>query len=262
MQSMGELMKSRNIQLDGGFDPISRGGFTQVPNFILKEPKLSIGAKITYAMFLSYAWNNEGCFPGQDKLAEDLALSRPRVTDFVAELKEAGYLTIHRLGQGLTNEYIIHYQVRSKFVQRNNATSQTQSVRAIKEQNIHLDASFDPVSRGGFTQVPNFILKEPNLSIGAKLTYAMFLSYAWHDDGCFPGQDILAGNLGLSRSRSTTFVTELKNTALVTVERRGQGLTNNYVIHYQVRSQFVRRNKGIFQAEVSRQTSRSQPADN
>lgn len=46
----------RNIEIVGA-DPVTRHGFTQVPNFILTEPKLSVGAKLTYAMLLSYAWH-------------------------------------------------------------------------------------------------------------------------------------------------------------------------------------------------------------
>lgn len=49
------------------------------------------------------------------------------------------------------------------------------------EQNIKLNSA-DPVALHGFTQLPNFILRNPDLSIGAKTTYALFLSYVWHND--------------------------------------------------------------------------------
>ena len=81
-------------------DPVARGGFTQVPNFILKNPHLSVGAKVAYAMFLSYAWHNESCFPGQERLAEDMGMSRSRVTEFISELERTGLVTIQRRGQG------------------------------------------------------------------------------------------------------------------------------------------------------------------
>ena len=54
----GQLNKYKNIILEG-FDAVSAGGFTQVPNFILKSKELSVGAKLTYSMLLSYAWPNE-----------------------------------------------------------------------------------------------------------------------------------------------------------------------------------------------------------
>src|SRR6266851_2233466 len=80
LTAIGAIIE-RNIELATS-DPIARGGFTQVPNFILKNPQISVGAKVAYAMFLSYAWNNDFCFPGQDGLAKDMGITRPRVTQF------------------------------------------------------------------------------------------------------------------------------------------------------------------------------------
>ncbi|HZA23323.1 MAG TPA: helix-turn-helix domain-containing protein [Dehalococcoidia bacterium] len=54
-----------------GADILTAEGFTQVPNHVLRSKKISPGAKLTYAMLLSYAWNNEYCFPGQERLAID-----------------------------------------------------------------------------------------------------------------------------------------------------------------------------------------------
>ena len=110
MKSIAEIIKERNIHLDT-LDPVTRGGFTQVPNFILKNPAVSVGAKVAYAMFLSYAWHNDSCFPGQDRLAQDMGMSRGRVTQLIADLEEAGLVTIQRRGQGKTNVYTIHFQV-------------------------------------------------------------------------------------------------------------------------------------------------------
>ncbi len=113
MKPIGEIIKEQNIVLET-LDPVARGGFTQVPNFILKSAGLSVGAKVTYAMFLSYAWHNENCFPGQERLAEDMGMSRSRVTEFVGELEKAGFITIQRRGQGKTNVYTIHFHVKRK----------------------------------------------------------------------------------------------------------------------------------------------------
>src|SRR5438552_3132720 len=111
MESIGELLKEKNIELDTK-DPVVRGGFSQVPNFILKDPDLSLGAKVTYAMFLSYAWHNESCFPGQEKLAADMGMSRSRVAEFISELSKSGLITIKRRGLGKTNIYTIHFRVK------------------------------------------------------------------------------------------------------------------------------------------------------
>ena len=55
MQRVSELIKDRNIELVGA-DPATRQGFTQVPNFILTNDRISVGAKLVYAMLLKYAW--------------------------------------------------------------------------------------------------------------------------------------------------------------------------------------------------------------
>jgi len=102
------------------------------------------------------------------------------------------------------------------------------------EQNIKLNTA-DPIARYGFTQLPNFILRDPNLSVGAKATYALFLSYAWHNNLCFPGQERLANDMGMSIGSINAFIKELEALGLIEIERRGQGKTNIYTINYVVR---------------------------
>src|SRR5579885_3236836 len=113
MKQIGEIMQEQNIRLET-LDPVAQGGFTQVPNFILKDPAVSVGAKITYAMFLSYAWHNDSCFPGQERLANDMGVTRVRVTQLIGELEEVGLISVQRRGQGKTNIYTIHFQVKAK----------------------------------------------------------------------------------------------------------------------------------------------------
>ena len=110
MKAIGDLIRERNIQLDT-VDPIVRGGFTQVPNFILRDSRISVGAKVVYAMFLSYAWHNDSCFPGQERLAEDMGMSVSRVNEFIKSLQSAGLIQITRRGQGKTNLYKIKFTV-------------------------------------------------------------------------------------------------------------------------------------------------------
>lgn len=112
MQSITELIKEKNIELATD-DPVARDGFTQVPNFILRNPDLSAGAKVVYAMFLSYAWHNESCFPGQERLAQDIGMSRSRVSEFISELNRAGLVNIQRRGLGKTNIYLVHFSVKA-----------------------------------------------------------------------------------------------------------------------------------------------------
>jgi len=117
MQRIGESDRfkqvEQNIKLNTS-DPIARYGFTQVPNFILRNPGLSVGAKVVYAMFLSYAWHDKLCFPGQDRLAQDIGMTRVRVTQLTGELERAGLIEIRRRGLGKTNLYTVNFTVRAK----------------------------------------------------------------------------------------------------------------------------------------------------
>src|SRR5437762_3736141 len=86
---IGDILKERNIEIIGA-DPVTRHGFTQVPNFMLTNKSLSVGAKLAYAMLLKYAWDNEACFPGQIKLAEDMGAGQRSVRTYLKELERGG----------------------------------------------------------------------------------------------------------------------------------------------------------------------------
>src|SRR5919206_5313218 len=104
-----QFQERQNIFLKN-FDPVSAHGFTQVPNFLLKDPDISANAKVVYSMLLSYAWNNSYVFPGQERMAEDIGLSQPTIARAVKELEDEGWLEIQRRGQGKTNIYVLKYR--------------------------------------------------------------------------------------------------------------------------------------------------------
>ena len=88
-------------------DETLQQGFTQIPNAILRRPDVTAGAKITYMALLSYAWQKDSCFPGQDTLALDTGVGKRSVVRYLQELQAIGLLEIKRRGLGLTNVYII-----------------------------------------------------------------------------------------------------------------------------------------------------------
>lgn len=113
LSGIQRFQERQNIVLQG-FDPISAGGFTQVPNFLLRDPTVSANAKVVYSMLLSYAWNNDKVFPGQERLAEEIGSTRSTVNRGIMELEKSGWLTIERRGQGKTNLYVLKYRVIPK----------------------------------------------------------------------------------------------------------------------------------------------------
>jgi DNA-binding transcriptional ArsR family regulator len=109
---IGDILKERNIEIIGA-DPVTRHGFTQVPNFILTKQGISVGAKLAYAMLLKYAWDNDACFPGQVKLAEDMGATDRSVRTYLKELEAAELLEIKQRGLGKTNLYRLHLTVKA-----------------------------------------------------------------------------------------------------------------------------------------------------
>ena len=110
---IGEILKDRNIEIVGA-DLATRHGFTQVPNFILTNSHISVGAKLAYAMLLKYAWQDDACYPGQIKLAQDMGATDRSVRTYLKELEAAELLEITQRGLGKTNLYRLHLTVKPK----------------------------------------------------------------------------------------------------------------------------------------------------
>jgi Helix-turn-helix domain len=103
----------RTIEIVGA-DPVTRHGFTQVPNFILTNKVLSVGAKLAYAMLLKYAWSDDACFPGQQTLADDMGSSERSIRSYLKELEEQSLLEVNQRGLGKTNVYRLFITVSKK----------------------------------------------------------------------------------------------------------------------------------------------------
>ena len=108
---------ARTIEIVGA-DPVTRHGFTQVPNFLLTNKDLSVGGKLAYAMLLKYAWSDDACFPGQQTLATDMGAGERSVRTYLKELEDAGFLEVTQRGLGKTNIYRLHLTVRKKEARR------------------------------------------------------------------------------------------------------------------------------------------------
>jgi len=87
-------------------------GFTAIPNSILRHAKLSYGAKVTFGVLLSYAWQDNFCWPAQERLAHDLTCSERHVRRFLQELKTNGIIDWKQQGLNLPNIYSILPQRR------------------------------------------------------------------------------------------------------------------------------------------------------
>lgn len=85
----------------------SVGPFAAFPTKIIRNPDLSLGARLTYALLLSYAQQDGFCFPAQERLANDLAVTDRQVRRFLMELREKGFISWKQQGLNRPNIYYI-----------------------------------------------------------------------------------------------------------------------------------------------------------
>jgi hypothetical protein len=104
MQRAGEILEKHTIVILNG---ALKHGFTQLPRYVLQDKRLSFGARLTYAVLLSYAWQEDSCFPGQERMSKDLGTTDRSVRRFLAELKDKGYIDWKQQGLGRPNIYYI-----------------------------------------------------------------------------------------------------------------------------------------------------------
>lgn len=104
MESAKDILQKHTIVV---VNQALKHGFTQLPRYVLKDKRLSFGARLTYAVLLSYAWQEDSCFPGQERMAADLGTTDRSVRNFLAELKDRGYISWKQQGLGKPNVYYI-----------------------------------------------------------------------------------------------------------------------------------------------------------
>ena len=140
-RSLAEIFKDKNIVLHG-VDAATAGGFTQVPNFLLRSKRLSAGDKMTFAMLLSYAWQNDYCFPGQERLADDLGITDRSVRTHLKALEAAKLLVIRRRGQGRTNIYELNLRVKRRpgVTDRKKSSAQGRKRSSVLDRKLASDA--------------------------------------------------------------------------------------------------------------------------
>jgi hypothetical protein len=83
-------------------------GFVQLPKQVLYACNLSRDAKLLYAILLGYAWQEQRCFPGYQRLCADLDASENAVRTWMRELEDTHLISQRRRGQGRTNLYLFH----------------------------------------------------------------------------------------------------------------------------------------------------------
>jgi DNA-binding MarR family transcriptional regulator len=111
MQPIGGLVKQRVDQVLIQ-NQMLKAGFAAFPYLVMKDSQLSVGTRLTYAFLLMYAWQEGSCFAGQEKMAEEMGISRAQLQRNLYELRDAGYIKVERSDKRYNNTYVILDQKR------------------------------------------------------------------------------------------------------------------------------------------------------
>jgi len=112
MQNVGSILSQRLEKIIVENEML-RAGFAALPYVVLRDVRLTVGARLAYAVLLMYAWQEGSCFPGQKRMALDMGVGQRSLRRFLAELRDRAYISWRKTMPGGTNMYTLH-DVKSK----------------------------------------------------------------------------------------------------------------------------------------------------
>jgi hypothetical protein len=105
-----------------------------------------------------------------------------------------------------------------------------QKITDIVRQRVERVIVENEMLRAGFAALPYVVLKDTGLSLGARLTYAVLLSYAWQDSETFAGQETMAKVMGISGRQLQRYLYELRDRRYIDISREDRRFNNTYTI--------------------------------
>ena len=106
MHNIGDLAKER-VERIIVENEMLRAGFAAFPYLVMRDKSLSIGARMTYAFLLMYAWQEGSCFAKQANMAEVMGVSARQLQRYLYELRDNQYIRIERHDKRFNNTYVI-----------------------------------------------------------------------------------------------------------------------------------------------------------
>src|SRR5215213_5052444 len=106
MERIGDLARKRMERIVVE-NELLRAGFAAFPYLIMRDKSVSVGARLTYAFLLMYAWQEGSCFAKQASMAEAIGISTRHLQRYLYELRGAGYIRITREDKRFNNTYIL-----------------------------------------------------------------------------------------------------------------------------------------------------------
>ena len=113
---------------------------------------------------------------------------------------------------------------------RSATPARSSSVSASSASERVIIAYRGPSKRKGFAQIPNVVLLDRSLSHAAKVLYGVMVGYAMQHEAFETDQAAIAGDLGYSDRSVRSWMKELLDAGLLTIQRRGLNQPNVYLI--------------------------------
>ncbi|WP_025772897.1 helix-turn-helix domain-containing protein [Neomoorella thermoacetica] len=101
----GMAAKEKTLIIDSS---LLKQGFTAAPNAVLYDSRISVQARWLYCILLSFAWQENECWPGQERLSKVAGWHLNTVEKYLKELREYGLISWKRQGLNRPNIYYIH----------------------------------------------------------------------------------------------------------------------------------------------------------
>jgi hypothetical protein len=89
----------------------------------------------------------------------------------------------------------------------------------------------EPDEQQPFAMMPMAVVRQHDLSMGARVLYASLAFYARAEATCFPDEQTLAGDLGTSTRQVRAYLKELADAGSISIQRRAHGRGNVYTLH-------------------------------
>lgn len=96
------ILQSTSI-LSKGYGPVAR--------YVMRDSNLSVGAKCLYSYLVSFAGSENTCFPPRDMITNELVINKDTFTKYLRELKESGYIVVHKNKQSEGKRYNNIYEI-------------------------------------------------------------------------------------------------------------------------------------------------------
>lgn len=86
-------------------------GYGSVARWVMRDKTLSVGARCLYSYLATFAGSEGMCYPSRDVITNELKINKDTFTKYLRELKESGYIVVHKNKQSEGQRYNNIYEI-------------------------------------------------------------------------------------------------------------------------------------------------------